>query len=219
MEAEKGAELRMRAKFITLEGGEGSGKSTHSKLLCGWLRKKGISFVYTREPGGTAIGEVVRKILLNPANHSIVDKCELLLYLSSRAQLVSEVIRPALSEGKMVISDRFDDATLAYQGYGDKLDIDLIKRLNNFVTENLRPDLTIFLDIGVKKGLLRSMGVKRVDRIEARAISYHQRVKKGYLELAGKNPGRIKIVKVRKGINETQREIRKIVEEKCLLAR
>jgi len=209
----------MKGKFITFEGSEGSGKSTQSRLLCDYLRAKGVPFVYTREPGGTRISEKVRKILLNPTNHSIVDRCELLLYLASRAQLVSEIIKPALSEGKMVVSDRFSDATLAYQGYGGRLDISLIKRLNNFVTENIRPDLTLFLDIGVRKGLARSIRGKRPDRIEARGIKYHQRVKKGYLELARSSPERIKVIKAGKDINKTQREIRKIVEEKCLLAR
>ena len=209
----------MKGKFITFEGSEGSGKSTQSRLLCDYLRARRVHFVYTREPGGTRVGEKVRKILLNPANYSIIDRCELLLYLSSRAQLVSEIIKPALSKGKIVISDRFSDATLAYQGYGGGLDIGLIKRLNNFVTENIRPDLTLFLDIGVKKGLARSLRSRRADRIEERPISYHQRVKRGYLELARSSPERIKVIKAGKDINKTQREIRKIVEEKCLLAR
>ena len=209
----------MKGKFITFEGSEGSGKSTQSGLLCDYLRDRKIPFVHTREPGGTMVGEKVRKILLNPANHSIVDRCELFLYLSSRAQLISEIIKPALSERKIVISDRFSDATLAYQGYGGGLDISLIKRLNSFVTENIQPDLTLFLDIGVRKGLARSQRGKPADRIEERGISYHQRVKRGYLELVRSFPERIKVIKINKDINKTQREIRKIVEEKCLLVR
>jgi dTMP kinase len=201
----------MKGKLITFEGPEGSGKSTHCKMLSSWLRKKGIPFICTREPGGTRVGELIRRILLDPGNYSIVDKCELLLYLAGRAQIVAEVIRPALSKGKIVISDRFSDATLAYQGYGNKLDINLIKKLDIFVTDDIRPDLTIVLDLNVKEGLRRNIKTKWPDRMEARTLSYHQRVRSGYHEIARKDPRRVKVVNVRENINETQEAIRKIV--------
>ncbi|MEA3560255.1 MAG: dTMP kinase [Candidatus Omnitrophota bacterium] len=201
----------MKGKLITFEGPEGSGKSTHSKMLCRWLQKKNIPFVYTREPGGTGIGELIRKILLNPANYSMTDKCELFLYLAGRAQIVAEAIKPAITKGKLVISDRFSDATLVYQGYGNKLDISLIRKLNSFVTDNLQPDLTIILDINVKEGLKRNIKTKWPDRIEARTLSYHQRVRSGYLKLAASEPKRIKVIKTKKDIDETQQEIKKMV--------
>ena len=200
----------MRGKLITFEGPEGSGKSTHSKMLGKWLKQKGIPFVYTREPGGTRIGELIRKILLDPANYSIVDKCELFLYLAGRAQIVAEVIKPAVASGKLVISDRFSDATVAYQGYGNKLPLGIIKRLNSFATDGLQPDLTIILDINVKEGLRRNIETKWPDRMEARTISYHQRVRSGYRKLARKDPKRIKVIKVREDISETQEKVRKV---------
>ncbi|MEA3328691.1 MAG: dTMP kinase [Candidatus Omnitrophota bacterium] len=199
----------MKGKLITFEGPEGSGKSTHSKMLCKWLKQKGIPFVYTREPGGTRIGELIRKILLDPANCLITDKCELFLYLAGRAQIVAEVVTPAVDSGKLVISDRFSDATMAYQGYGNKLPLGLIKKLNNFATDGLQPDLTIILDINVKDGLGRSIKTKWPDRIEARTVSYHQRVRSGYRKLAKRYPKRIKLIKVKQDMKETQREVRK----------
>jgi dTMP kinase len=201
-------EKRYTGKFITFEGPEGSGKSTHSKLLCAFLRQKGFKVLHTREPGGTLIGEKIRHILLDNANKKMSDTCELLLYMAARAQIVEEKILPALKQGKVVLCDRFLDASLAYQGYGAGLDLKLIEHLGKVTTAALKVNLTILLDIESRKGLKRS---SRGDRLEMKAIAFHKRVRKGYLKLAGKYPRRIKLISAIKSIDETQEKIRKIV--------
>ena len=197
------------AKFITFEGSEGCGKSTQSRLLYSFLKRKGYSVVYLREPGGTKISEKIRQILLDARNDSMSAECEMLLYMAARAQVVSELIRPALNKGKIVICDRFLDSTLAYQGYGLGMDTTLIKGIGNFVTGGIRPDLTLLLDLPVKAGLKHRHATK--DRIEKRSLGYHERVREGYLSLSKLEPERIKIVKVEKLKSQTQGTIRKIV--------
>lgn len=199
----------MRGKFITFEGSEGCGKSTQSKLLYNYLKRMKRRVIYLREPGATAISEKIRQVLLNPRNDSISPECEMLLYMAARSQIVKEVIAPALKEGKIVICDRFLDSTLAYQGYGLGISINLIKKIGEFATSGIKPDLTIFLDLAVKKGLRYRHA--RKDRIEQRSLSYHGRVRNGYLKLAQKEPGRIKVVKVDKKKQVTQDKIRKLV--------
>jgi len=201
----------MKGKFITFEGSEGSGKSTQSKLLAQYLKSKGFKVVYLREPGRTKISEKIRKILLDAQNDSITPITEMLLYMAARAQLVAEIIKPALKSGKVVVCDRFLDSTLAYQGYGLGLDINLIKNVGNFVTEGIKPDLTLLMDLEVKKGLKHRQFTK--DRIEKRSLAYHSCVRKGYLTLARLEPDRIKVVKIRKNKNETQGEIRELVNK------
>ncbi len=200
----------MKGKFITFEGSEGSGKSTQSKLLSQYLKRRGLKVVYLREPGGTKISEKIRKILLDAKNDSMAAKCETLLYMAARAQVVEKVIGPALKEGKIVICDRFLDSTLAYQGFGLGLNLGVIKYIGNFITYSVKPALTIFLDLPIQKGL----GYRQLkkDRIEKRSLAYHLRVRKGYLKLAHLEPHRIKIVKVEKNKFETQARIRKLVE-------
>ncbi len=198
----------MRGKFITFEGPEGSGKSTQSNLLCRFLRQKGFKVLHTREPGGTAIGEKIRNILLDKSNKQMTDLGELLLYMAARSQIVEEKILPALKKGKIVICDRFLDASLAYQGYGSGLDLKLIEYLGKISTKNLKIDLTILLDIESSLGLKRS---SRKDRLEMKTIKFHKRVRNGYLKLARKYPKRIKVIKATKPINEIQDLIRKIV--------
>jgi len=203
----------MKGKFITFEGSEGCGKSTQSKLLYEYLKNKGYSVVYLREPGGTRIGEKIRKVLLDPKNH-ISAICETLLYMAARAQVVDEIIKPALKKNKIVICDRFLDSTLAYQGYGLGMDIELIEYIGNFITKGIKPDLTILLDLPVKEGLMYRKLQK--DRIEKRSYLYHLRVRRGYLRLASLEPKRIKVVKVDKFKNKTQFKIRKIIEKYVL---
>jgi dTMP kinase len=198
----------MKGKFITFEGSEGCGKSTQSKLLYGYLKRKGYNVIYLREPGGTRISEKIRNILLDPSNH-IAPSCEMLLYMAARAQVVNDVIRPALDKGKIVICDRFLDSTIAYQGYGLGIDINFIQKLGSFATGGIKPDLTILMDLSVDKGL-KHREIKR-DRIERRSFAYHVRVRKGYLALARRYPGRIKIVKVHDDKSVTQEKIRNVV--------
>ena len=201
----------MKGIFITFEGPEGSGKSTHTKLLCEYLREKGKDIVYAREPGSTAIGEKIRNILLDHENKELSEIAEMCLYMAARAQLVEEVILPALKEGKIIISDRFLDATIAYQGYAGGLDIGLIKILGKAVTLGIKPDLTIFLDNDVDKGLNQHGKIK--DRIENKPLSYHKKVHFGYMQLANLEPERIRIISQDTEINKTQGKIRELVDK------
>ncbi|MFH1269706.1 MAG: dTMP kinase [Candidatus Omnitrophota bacterium] len=200
----------MRGKFITFEGSEGCGKSTQSKLLYQYLKRRGFRAVYLREPGGTEISEKIRKILLDHKNDSMTPMAEMLLYMAARAQIVSEIIIPALKKGKIIICDRFLDSTLAYQGYGLGMDIKLIKSVGEFTTSGIRPDLTIFLDLPLRQGLQHRRNSK--DRIERRSLIYHGRVLEGYHKLARLERERIKIVKVNKDKDKTQSEIRGLAD-------
>jgi len=199
-----------KGMFITFEGSEGCGKSTQSKLLFEYLKRRGYRVIYLREPGGTKISEKVRLILLDPKNNSMNSVCEMLLYMAARAEAVQEVIAPAIAKGKIVICDRFLDSTLAYQGYGLGMDIKFIRGLGRLVTRGVKPGLTILLDLPVEKGLKKCGRAK--DRIEQRSVKYHVRVRKGYLRLARQEPGRISLVKVAKDKSATQENIRSLVD-------
>ncbi len=172
--------------FITFEGGEGCGKSTHSGLLLKKLEQQNIPVILTHEPGGTALGDELRKALKRKRGSFVSPQAELFLVAASRAQLVAEVIRPALEEGKVVICDRFTHSTMVYQGYGRGLDFTAIQMVNNMATRNLNPDLVIFLDISPERGLARKRNLK--DRFELEDLSFHQRVRAGYVKLAAANP-------------------------------
>jgi len=171
--------------FITFEGGEGSGKSTQARVLYRRLLKMGILALLTHEPGGTPLGKQLRRWLKE--EREIDPQTELLLFNASRAQLVSQVIRPALQSGTIVICDRFADSTTVYQGYGRGLDFALVEAVNNIATKGLRPDLTILLDVTVEEGLDRK---SLRDRFEREETAFHQRVRQGYLEMAKREPGR-----------------------------
>lgn len=201
----------MKGKFITFEGSEGCGKSTQSRMLYNYLRNRGYKVIYIREPGGTKVSEKIRKILLDAKNSAISPICEMLLYMAARAQVVNEIISPAIAAGKIVICDRFLDSTLAYQGYGLGMDILFIRRAGDFATGKIKPDLTIFLDLPVREGLVYRK--HRKDRIERRSLNYHSRVRNGYLKLAAAEPERIKVVKVAKEKKETQGKIRNLIEK------
>ncbi len=188
--------------FISFEGIEGCGKTTQLEMLRDHLEWKGKSCVVVREPGGTELGERIRNILLVMEDEAegIEPWAELFLYSASRAQLVKNVIKPCLEDGKVVLCDRFTDSTLAYQGYGRGLDIDAIKTINSYSTFGITPDVTILIDCPVETGLKRawhriknSEGATE-DRFEREAIEFHQRVRRGYLELAQKEPQRIRVV-------------------------
>jgi dTMP kinase len=204
------AQKDMKGKFITFEGSEGCGKSTQSHLLASYLKGKGHKVLYLREPGGVKISEKIRTILLDPVNKGMSKECEMLLYMAARAQVVSEIIKPALDKGKIVICDRFLDSTVAYQGYGLGVDIKVIKQVGSFATTGIKPDLTFFLDLCVKKGLKHRQHC--LDRIEQRELSYHKRVRSGYLKIAFLEPGRVKVVKVEPHKDETQSKVREITE-------
>jgi dTMP kinase len=197
--------------FITFEGIEGCGKSTQSRLLHDYLKARSYDCVYTREPGGTRCGERIRRILLHSLDTPISDLTETFLFEAARSQIVDEVICPNLAKNRIVICDRFSDATICYQGYGGKVPLNIIKALDEAATSGLKPDLTILLDIDVKTGLRRA-GKKGLDRMEAKRVPYHRAVRAGYLRLAGKNPSRIKVVKVAEDLRRTQQLVRREVE-------
>jgi len=198
-----------RGLFITFEGPEGSGKSTHSGLLCAFLREKGLKVLHTREPGGTPISEKIRRVLLDPRNKDMDVVSEMLLYMAARAQVVKKIILPALKKGEIVICDRFLDATLAYQGYAGGIDIKLIRQIGKLVTSGISPDVTFLLDIDTKKGLARAGKTK--DRIERKPFLYHENVRRGYLAIARREPGRVKVLSAVGKTSETQTGIRRIV--------
>lgn len=181
--------------FITFEGPDGSGKTTQVKRIGRKLIEKGFDIVYTREPGGTEISNQVREILMNMKNKQMCPRTEILLFCAARAQLVEEVIRPALQSGKIVISDRYADSTLAYQGYGHGFEQETLKHILNFATGNLWPDLTFLLDIPAEKGLRRRISNQEEwNRMDDYQLAFHERVRKGYHQLAAADPQRWEII-------------------------
>lgn len=176
-----------KGRFITFEGIEGSGKSTHCRHAADYLRSKGFEVCLLREPGGTSISEQIRDILLDKENIAMSVECELLLYNAARAQLVSEVIRPAFERGEIVLCDRFFDSTVAYQCYGGNLDRQITDRVNLFAAQGMIPDLSFLLDSDVERGLERA---GRGDRMELKSIDFHTRVRNGFLEITKAAPER-----------------------------
>jgi len=189
----------MHGKFITFEGPEGSGKSTHIKLLKAYLESLGIEVLLTREPGGTPLGEEIRKILQHDHSEAPVPCAEVLLFLASRAQHVERLIRPALAQGKWVLCDRFDDSTFAYQGYGRGFDLIALKQVNDFAIHGLRPDLTLLLDVMPATSRARLAARQRQtavvpDRIEREDLSFHVKMRDGFLALADQEPERFAVI-------------------------
>jgi dTMP kinase len=176
------------ASFITFEGGEGSGKSTQARILLAKLEEQHIPALLTHEPGGTALGDKLRKMLKAEQGTAISPRAELLLFAASRAQLMDELIRPALKQGKVVICDRFIHSTIVYQGCGRGLDGAIVEAANSLATGGLKPDLTILLDIPPEQGLARRRSL--ADRFELEDLSFHDRVREGYLKTAVAEPGR-----------------------------
>lgn len=185
-----------RGVFVTFEGGDGVGKSTHIRYVANELRRAGREVVCLREPGGTGIGESLRAMVLDPDNGEISSEAELLMYEAARAQLVREVIRPALERGAVVLCDRFSDSTIAYQAYGRGLPLDFVRRANAFATGGIVPDRTILLVLGnTRKSLARATGVGTGDRMEQAGEVFHSRVNRAFLKLAKRDPKRIRIVR------------------------
>ena len=204
--------------FITLEGIEGSGKTTQIRRLVEFLEDKGVDCVTTRQPGGTQIGENIRSILLDPANSALEPLAELLLYMADRAQHINELIRPALKHGKTVVCDRYFDATMVYQGFARGLSIELIGKLHQLLFDDLKPDVTLLLDLSPQVGLERAWqqlnnGQRSGDesRFEAEAVAFHEKVRAGYLELARFEPERFRIIDAAQTQNEVFAAMRKIV--------
>jgi len=181
--------------FITFEGGEGCGKSTHIEQVVTRLRKEQRAVILVREPGGTEVGEQIRHVL-QYSKHSaaMVSETELLLFCASRAQLVREIIMPALRRGQIVIADRFLDSTTVYQGVGRKIPADKVAQINSFAVGDCIPDLTLVIDLDPRIGLERVRGRELFDRMESQSLKFHERVRQGYLELAEREPKRVKVI-------------------------
>lgn len=201
--------------FITLEGLDGGGKTTQARLLTEWLRTQGHCVVLTRQPGGTAIGEQLRELVLSPRNH-ITPETELFLYLADRAAHVAQVVGPALQRGCVVVCERYTDSTLAYQGYGRGLDLELLRRLNELATGGATPHLTLVLDLPAAEARL---DVTRLDRLESAGDGFRERVTEGFRELARREPDRVKLVDGRGSIPEVQAQIIALVSAALKAAR
>ena len=201
-----------KGKFITIDGVEGAGKSTQIELICSYLHRKGIEVVRTREPGGTDIGEKIRSVLLDVENKEMHSDTELLLMFSSRNELIQNKIIPALNDGKWVVSDRFTDASFAYQGGGRMLSLDRIAKLENWVLGSFKPDLTFLLDISVEIGMTRVEARNAKDRIEQEERAFFERVRSVFIERSKIYPDRIKLINAERSVDEIQTQIQSIIE-------
>jgi dTMP kinase len=198
--------------FITLEGPDGSGKTTQWRMLVDWLKAQGYPVLATREPGGTRIGEEIRTLLHDCANTAMAPFAEILLYSASRAQLVAEVILPALDAGQIVLCDRYFDSTYAYQGYGRGLPLDALRAITAFATQGLHPDLTLYLDVSPEVGLQRrEHSGEPLNRLDREALDFHRRVREGYLALAAAAPERWRVVDASGSIDEVQDALRELL--------
>lgn len=204
----------MEGLFITMEGPDGSGKTTQIDLLKKYLESKGYDIVITREPGGTVISEAIREIILNKEYTQMSHMTELLLYASARAQLVSEVIQPALEQGKAVICDRFVESSAVYQGIGRGLGIETVYEVNNYALSGVKPQLTIFMDLDAEEGIKRKKNQAELDRMEMEDLSFHERVVEGYRELAQLYPERIVPINATLPIEEIHSMIVEEVEKR-----
>jgi len=207
----------VRGFFITLEGPDGAGKGTQARRLGEHLRRAAVDVLNTREPGGTPIGERIRQALLDDSHREMAAETEMLLFAASRAQFVREVVRPALARGTTVLSERYVDASLAYQGFGRGLDVALVRTVNDVATGGLLPDLTLLLDIDPAVGLERVQAAGRAgaaggDRLEQETLAFHQRVRAGFLQLARESPERFVIIDAQGDVERVHREVVRAVE-------
>lgn len=203
----------MSKRFITLEGGDGSGKTTQIELLKTYLENKGYEVVLAREPGGTEISEKIRQIILDIANDKMSDMTELLLYASARAQLVSELIAPALEAGKVVICDRFVDSSAVYQGIARGLGVDLVYQVNAFALQGLMPEVTFYLDLSPEEGIKRKKKQATLDRMESEKQAFHEKVVEGYRQLAKEQAERIVTIDATLPIEEIHKKIIEKVDD------
>lgn len=200
--------------FITLEGPEGSGKTSHVPHLVQHLREKGFAMFPTREPGGTSIGEQIREVLHSLKNAEMNPRTETLLYQAARAQFVEQILKPHLAAGEVVLSDRYADSTIAYQGYGHQQNLEQVRTLVQYATGGLVPGLTILLDLDVDLGLRRKKKADEWNRLDAYTVEFHERVRAGYLELAKLEPERWVIVDASQPWEAVQDDLRRIIEKK-----
>jgi len=200
--------------FITLEGPEGSGKTSHVPYLVEYLRQKGYTVFPTREPGGTSIGEQVREVLHSMKNSEMHPRTETLLYQAARAQFVEQVVRPRLALGEIVLSDRYADSTIAYQGYGHQQDLEQVRALVVYATGGLIPDLTLLLDVDVEIGIGRKTKSQEWNRMDAYTLEFHQRVRAGYLEMIKQDPRRWSVVDAGQGWQAVQESLRQAITDK-----
>jgi len=209
----------MSGYFITLEGPDGSGKTGQIPPLAEYLRSRGVDVLTTREPGGTEIGDQVRRVIMDLSNKGMDPRTEILLFQASRVQIVEQVIRPALNAGKVVICDRYADSTLAYQGYGHQSDITFLQQLLHFATGGLKPDLTLMLDVDVEEGLRRrQVGGGEWNRLDDYDLQFHQRVRDGYHRLVELEPKRWEVIDARQTRDVIQQQIRAVVLPRLLLS-
>lgn len=204
---------RKRGLFITFEGGDGAGKTTLIDGISRHLVKKGFSWMKTREPGGTELGEEVRHLVLKLRTHSISPFAELCLFLASRAQHVSEVIEPALNEGKIVLCDRFHDSSVAYQGIARSLGAEEVFRMSSFVSHHLQPDLTFYIDVPPSIGLERVKGARSQDRLESEGVTFQEKIREAYLSIQKKEPQRMRLLNGLLSMEEVLKEALSIVDE------
>ncbi len=205
----------MSGLFITLEGLEGSGKTTQQKYIGDNLKEKGFDVLLTREPGATRLGKKIRQLLLDPDWSEMTPRAEILLFAADRAQHVEEIVKPALNDNKIVISDRYFDSNLAYQGYGRGLDIEIVRKINLWAVDYLKPDLTFFLDLPVEVGLARARAQtadKLGDRLEREELNFYKQIRDGYLELA-KEAERFRVIDANRSIKEVKSDILQEIEE------
>jgi dTMP kinase len=200
--------------FITLEGPEGSGKTSHIPYLVEYLREKGHVVFPTREPGGTSIGEQIREVIHDLKNVEMHARTETLLYQAARAQIVEQVIKPRLADGEIVISDRYYDSTIAYQGYGHQQGLVQVRGLVKYATGGLVPDLTVLLDLDVEVGLARKKKDNEWNRLDAYTVEFHRRVRAGYLEMVKFEPKRWMVINAERKWDEVQKELRKVILSK-----
>jgi dTMP kinase len=202
-----------QGKFITFEGPDGSGKTAQLDILADEFIHAGYPIVRTREPGGTPISDQIRATLLDLKNTAMIDRTEALLYQAARAQLVDEVIKPQLASGGIVLSDRYADSTLAYQGYGHQNTVASLEGIIQYATGGLVPDLTLLLDLAPEVGLQRRVDAGGVNRLDSYDIDFHHRVREGYLKLAQEDPDRWVVVDADRTFNEVQKDLRRIIQE------
>jgi len=202
--------------FITIEGGEGGGKSTNIAFIKDYLEKSGQQVIVTREPGGTKLGEKVREVLLNPDHKGMHDDAELLLMFAARAQHIAEVIKPGIAQGKWILCDRFTDATYAYQGGGRGINIDRIALLEQWVQGELRPDLTLLFDLPVEVGMKRANARADLDRFEQEKLQFFENVRACYLLMAKQYPNRYRILNAEQALEKVQQDIQSILDKELV---